>query len=320
MVVCPDGHLFLCIFAPKNPMEQPKKGRLLQIMMALASDEKPDIQELTHRFGICERTLYRYIDTFRQAGFYIRRDGNKLHLDYTSPVFKDISELIYFTKEEAYLLRAAIDSIEETNWVKQNLKKKLYSVYDYKMLADVVVNHQNVENVQKLIDCIKQQRKAIFHDYHSPHSNSVSKRVVEPFAFTTNFVQVWCYEEYSGQVKLFTVARIGTVEVTEMLWDFPDQHRKDFIDIFRMHGPVPHDIKLQLKMRAATLLMEEYPLSKEFLFQKDENTWILDVQVAQYEGVTRFILGLFSDVEVLENDGLKRYINERIRELHPLVV
>lgn len=37
------------------------------------------------------------------------------------------------------ILKSAIENIDDTNMLKQNLKRKLYSVYDNKTLADTVV-------------------------------------------------------------------------------------------------------------------------------------------------------------------------------------
>jgi len=53
-----------------------------------------------------------------------RRDGC-IRLDKSSPYFKEISELIHFTEEEAYILKSAIESIDENNILKQNLEEKV---------------------------------------------------------------------------------------------------------------------------------------------------------------------------------------------------
>ena len=42
-------------------------------------------------------TVYRYIDTFREAGFVIKKSGDCIRLDKESPHFKDISQLLHFT-------------------------------------------------------------------------------------------------------------------------------------------------------------------------------------------------------------------------------
>jgi predicted DNA-binding transcriptional regulator YafY len=119
-------------------MDQPKLERLLRLMKMLTANSRFTVEEIADRLGMSVRTIYRYIDTFREAGFVIKKNGSCVRIDKSSPYFKDISQLVHFTEEEAYILKSAIESIDETNLLKQTLKKKLYAVYDFKILADTV--------------------------------------------------------------------------------------------------------------------------------------------------------------------------------------
>ena len=136
-------------------MDQPKIERLLRLMKMLTANVEYSIDDLSERLDMSRRTIYRYIDTFREAGFVIKKSGDCIRLDKESPHFKDISQLVHFTEEEAVILRRAIESIDDTNLLKQNLKRKLYSVYDNSMLADTVVRGRNAGNVHTLIDAIQ---------------------------------------------------------------------------------------------------------------------------------------------------------------------
>ena len=139
--------------------------------------------------------------------------------------------------------------------------------------------------------------------------------MVEPFAFTTNYIQIWCYEIESKKVKMFKISRIGSVEVLEQPWQFQNQHRQDYVDIFRINSGERHPIKLRLTVRAANLLQEEYPLSTQYLTREGEGSWILTTEVCNFEGVGRFILGLFHDVEILQSEDLKSFIRSRIENM-----
>lgn len=150
---------------------------------------------------------------------------------------------MHFTEEEAVILKSAIENIDDTNLLKQNLKRKLYSVYDNKTLADTVVRGKNAPNIRTLIEAIDRQRQAILHSYQSPHGGEVRDRRVEPFAFTTNYVQVWCYDPEAGACKLFKTSRIGSVELTAEAWEHGAEHREGFIDVFRMHGGARHRVR-----------------------------------------------------------------------------
>ena len=171
-------------------MDQPKLERLLRLMKLLTANTTYNVDQLAERLQMSRRTIYRYIDTFREAGFVIKKAGDCIRLDKESPHFRDISQLVHFTEEEAVILKSAIENIDDTNLLKQNLKRKLYSVYDNKTLADTVVRGKNAPNIRTLIEAIDRQRQAILHSYQSPHGGEVRDRRVEPFAFTTNYVQV----------------------------------------------------------------------------------------------------------------------------------
>lgn len=221
-------------------MDQPKLERLLRLMKLLTANTTYNVDQLAERLQMSRRTIYRYIDTFREAGFVIKKAGDCIRLDKESPHFRDISQLVHFTEEEAVILKSAIENIDDTNLLKQNLKRKLYSVYDNKTLADTVVRGKNAPNIRTLIEAIDRQRQAILHSYQSPHGGEVRDRRVEPFAFTTNYVQVWCYDPEAGACKLFKTSRIGSVELTAEAWEHGAEHREGFIDVFRMHGGARH--------------------------------------------------------------------------------
>ena len=234
-------------------MDQSKLERLLRLMKLLTANTTYNIDQLAERLQMSRRTVYRYIDTFREAGFVIKKSGNCIRLDKESPHFRDISQLVHFTEEEAVILKSAIENIDDTNMLKQNLKRKLYSVYDNKTLADTVVRGKNSPNIRTLIEAIDEHRQVILHGYQSAHGGEVRDRRVEPFAFTTNYVQVWCYDPEAHACKLFKTSRIGSAELTEAPWEHEPEHCEGFIDAFRMHGGARRRVRLELGLLAYNL-------------------------------------------------------------------
>ncbi len=277
-------------------------------MKLLTANTTYTVDQLAERLSMSRRTVYRYIDTFREAGFVIKKTGDCIRLDKASPHFRDISQLVHFTEEEAVILKSAIESIDDTNQLKQNLKRKLYSVYDNKTLADTVVRGKNAPNIRRLIEAIEERRQAVLHGYRSAHGAQVRDRRVEPFAFTTNYVNVWCYDPEDGRSKLFKTARIGSVSLGEA-WEHAAEHREGFIDAFRMHGDAPQRIRLELGLLACNLLCEEYPLAERDLTPSGRGRWMLDTQVAGYAGVGRFVAGLLDDIRIVDAPGLQSYLD-----------
>ncbi len=296
-------------------MDQPKIERLLRLMMMLTANNRYTVEELANKLYTSPRTIYRYIDTFKEAGFLVVKKGDYFRIDKKSRYFKDISQLVHFTEEEAYILNSAIESIDPTNAIKQNLKAKLASVYDFKMLAECVVKGENARNVNSIIEAIEEKKQIVLHNYTSAHSKVVSDRIVEPLAFTTNYIQVWAYEVSSGRNKLFKLSRIGSVEVLEKNWEFENEHNVGMMDIFRITSFEQIPVTLKLGLRAASLLVEEYPLGEKYLtpIPDDSAHYTLNISVCGYEGIGRFVMGLLDDIEIIEGEGLKQFLKERMK-------
>lgn len=291
-------------------MDQPKIERMLRLMKMLTANVEYSVDDIAARLDMSRRTIYRYIDTFRDAGFVIKKSGQCIRLDKESPHFKDISQLVHFTEEEAVILRRAIESIDDTNTLKLNLKRKLYSVYDSKTLADTVVKGHNAGNIHSLIEAIENRRQVVLRNYHSAHS--IRDRKVEPFGFTTNYVNVWCYDTEDGKCKIFKTARIDGVEILDDVWQHESEHEEGFIDIFRMIGSARIHVRLELGLLSRNLLLEEYPLAEEYVSQIAPERWLLETDVANLHGVGRFIAGLLDDIRIIEPHGLKTYLLDYI--------
>ena len=106
-------------------MELHKFERQLRLMMMLTQNRNYTLEELGKRLDMSARNVYRYIEAFKMAGFVVRKRGKFYYLDKSSPYFKDITSLVHFTEEEAYVLKRAIESIDGNTSMKQELKQKL---------------------------------------------------------------------------------------------------------------------------------------------------------------------------------------------------
>lgn len=292
-------------------MELQKFERQLRLMMLLTQNRKYTLEDIAERLEMSARNVYRYIEAFKMAGFIVRKIEGFYSLDKSSPYFKDISSLVHFTEEEAYILKRAIESIDGNSSLKYNLKQKLYKVYDYDILSEIVVRSGIADNVHNIYEAIKNKKQVIFHQYKSSHSHGITDRVEEPFAFTTNNNEIWCYEPNTNTNKLFKVSRISTVQVLPNDWKYEDFHCEGYTDIFHISSSNRFSVKLRLGITSANLLIEEFPLSEKYMIKEDEYHWILQTEVCRYEGIGRFVLGLIEDIEIIESDDFIKYLREK---------
>ena len=297
-------------------MDQPKLERMLRLMKLMTGNVNYTVNDLAERIGTTYRSIYRYIDTFKDAGFVVQNLGGGVYkLGKESRYFKDISQLVHFTDEEAHIVNQLIEALDDTNMLKQNLRRKLTTIYDCTSMAQSIVRGKNAANVNNLLEAITERRRVVLRDYTSSNTGVVRDRVVEPFGFTTNYVQVWCYEVESGQNKIFKTSRIGSVEILSEEWQAEEKHTEGHIDIFRMTGFEQHRVRIRLGMLARNLLLEEYPLAERDIVKEGSDGWVLDTLVSNYRGVGRFVLGLMDDVEVLESEEFKSYLRAKIAEV-----
>ena len=151
------------------------------------------------------------------------------------------------------------------------------------------------------------KKQVVLRQYESAHSDGAKDRLVEPIEFTANMIDIWAYDVDNGDNRVFKVARIHEVEVTDADWAFKSKHKVLKPDVFRMTGPKSEKVALQLNTRAKSLLLEEFPLAEKVL-KREDNKWVLRTVVHGFEGVGRFVIGLAADVKILEGEGLKEYV------------
>lgn len=297
-------------------MDQPKLQRLLRIMQLLTDKRmRYTIEEIAEIVDLSPRSIYRYINTFEAVGFIVIKNNGKIWLAKESKHFRDIADIVYFTEEEAYVLKRAIESLDPHSPAVNSIKTKLYSLYDYKKVADIVVSGKNGENVNRLLDSIARETQVTLKNYRSSHSGKISDRLVEPIQFGGNMLNILCYEISSDSCKYFKVSRIEEVIQTNVEWSYRDKHEKVITDAFNIstNSKEKYNITLKLSMNAANLLAEEYPLTIEKIENISDNEYLYKDEVCSYEGVGRFVLGLCNEVEVIDSPGFLEFLKKKRR-------
>ena len=292
--------------------ETPQIERLLKLLLNLSSGVRYSIDDITERYGISRRTFFRDRDTLLNVGFPIEQAEGRYWIDKIESPFKELHQLPYFTEEEAWIMRQAIHSIDENNQLKINLVEKLYSLYKFGKVAEIILRKDQSENINKLVKAIEEKQQVVLHDYHSAHGNTVKDRIIEPFDFTPNFIAVWAFDVDSQSNKTFKTARIKTVGLSGNPFQFSELHKSMPLDVFRISGNNQINVKLKLNLRAYNLIKEEYPMSEKFITNLENNFWLFDADVSSFDGVGRFVLGLCEEVEIITPETLKTFLKEKI--------
>lgn len=291
--------------------DQAKFQKMLEVLLLMDCQYGRTITELSERFEISQRTVYRYLDTFKQVGFVIENTNGYFKIDKENTTVQEISHLLHFSEEEAFILSKAIHSIEDTDELKSKLVKKLYSLYDFDRVIHAISKKEESENIYTLLQAIKQQKQVVLQSYKSGNSKNIRDRIVEPIDFTINYTGVWCYDIEDGVNKVFKASRIKHVQLLESFYNYKPKHKKGIIDIFRMQSFEPSAIILELSLVAYNLIIEEYPLSEKYISKVTDNLYRLECEVGNFLGVGRFVLGLPGEIKIIKSEALKQYVLER---------
>ena len=204
-------------------MRHDKLERELTLILLMTENKRYTVQQLCERMNISKRTLYYYLDFFRDIGFIVEKKGTVYSLDKRSPFFTKLFRKVHFTEDEAITMRRVLESSGSHSAMVAHLKRKLDSLYDLNILADEQLREQQALNLSVIYDAIKYHRNVILHHYSSPHSNSVTDRIVEPFMLMNSNNEVRCYELTSGMNKTFKLSRMERVELLADEWQHEAQ-------------------------------------------------------------------------------------------------
>ncbi|AXE21947.1 transcriptional regulator (plasmid) [Runella rosea] len=283
--------------------EQAKIERVLRLI-SLLKDRKRTVPQLARAVNTSPRSLYRYLKLLEKIGYHLENDEQNRYW-----IFEGESSKINFTVEETALLRPLLAGLKVSGPLYASIERKIYLTSELVPLASELLDLRRARIVSQLNDAIKDKRRVRLLRYHSSNSNTTTDRLVEPLSFTDDFSTLNAYEPESQKVKTFKVSRMEDLEVLAELQE--NELPGPEVDIFGWTGPEPIFVELQLTSTAYQLLMEEYPAARPFAGRTSSPPFAfrLGVEVRDFTGIGRFILGLHQNIAVVQPQGLKDYLN-----------
>jgi proteasome accessory factor C len=294
-------------------LNQHKILRVLQLITLLKKKPAKSIRFMAGFVESTERTVYRYLDLIKELGFELERDQNKRYF-ITGERFDESDS---FTNEEVTLLKELLLSSAKDNKLKDSLLKKIYFKSEMAVHGNNILNAHLGKIVQKLSLAIQQENKVILKSYHSANSQKIADRLVEPIAFTDNYTSICAFEEATHENKYFNVERITDVEQLETKQEFKGLHKVVPVDIFGFteYNGEKFDIQLRLSLRAYVILKEEYPSVIPFIkLEHNKNTYFLSCSINNPKPITRFILGLANEVDILGSEEFLKYFSNSAKK------
>lgn len=296
-------------------MKQEKFDRQLRLMVLLARNTELSVDDLGEQTGMSRRTIYRYLEAFKDMGFEVEKNGSHYRLGPSSPFFLEISSLIHFTIDEAVTINQVLNSVYNNSPQVRHLRDKLAALYDFDVLANHGIDAHIARNLQTLYQAAREERLCLLRGYTSPHSGRTDDRLVEPYIFLSGNSEVRCFEVHTGQNKTFKISRAKSVELLNLKWSHKREHAPFYTDLFHFSGENRKRVRLLLGALSASLLREEFPYSEQQMELQPDGRYLLDTQVCSYKGIGRFVLGLYDDIEIYRTPEFKKYLEARVAEL-----
>ena len=300
-------------------MEHAAIERMLRVIGLLMNNRSYTVEDIARMIGNKKRTVYRYLKTFRDNGIKVKKRYGTIYtiesctISWADDVFKGMAAPAGSPEDGIILQRPCQDLTIHTGTYEAMKELEMNDI-----LNDAPYLQKVVANVSLLVKAAS-TRKKVLVEYESNSRNKRCKLIVEPYSFYFYFNYVWCFEEEERKNTAMRISRITDVQILDEDWPSKPKHRKQVIDAFGCWGHKMIPIKLRLTMQARNLMTEAHPISmitmREDPAYPDGERWILETGVCDYSGISRYIMGMLDEVEILEGEGLKEYIRKRRLEL-----
>ena len=301
---------------PNNAMEDRKSvARILKLIVELKSTYSGIyLKNFAQKVNMSKRTIERDIKILKESGFNIQIEKSKYRIEDSQHQLSDIEDLIHFNYSELRYIKEVLDKSGIQHDLSQNILRKIGIITDISLLDDDAFNPERAEKLHLLDKAIKSKKRVCLRDYSSANSNISTNRMVEPFEIRADGRMLYAYELKSARVKMFKIGRIGKVKIEKQDQTHQSLHIKPKEDAFSMTGDQVYQVTLKLNHRAAHLMMEEYPKTRNFIKkEKEEDIFIYSDNVFDLKGIGRFVFSLLDSIEIIEPQELKDFIYENLK-------
>ena len=292
----------------QGPVIVQSRLQKLQEMIALLSKGHWSVAQLAKRFDTTPSTIYRYLQMLETDEMYVEKDFEDCYYlvkaDKTDEARLTVEEQKYLQK----VLRTSPRAV-----LKVPIMKKLGLEPEPGAVPAIFQRNELGNFVEQLMKSIRGRFQVLLKDYHSPSSNIISDRLIEPIHFGDNYQTIVALDTKDQLVKQFKLDRIGSMVVKRTRFKYEKHHKKMVSDIFGFTGPIKCTITLRLSLRAMLLLREESPMAIPYI-KNEKDHYIFKGPVSNYDGIARFVLGLMHEVTVVEPMEFRDYLMKRIKE------
>jgi predicted DNA-binding transcriptional regulator YafY len=306
--------------------------RLTAILTQLQTGRKVIAENLAERFNVSSRTIYRDIQSLKEAGIpvigeagsgYTMVEGYKL-----PPVMFSPEEVITFTMADKVIekytdlafsaqFKSALDKI--TAVLRQEHKAALNKLDSTLIIRQHGTEHitHAYNNVLNLILAALHRKEVLKLSYDALWGENKTERAVEPVGiylyYNYWYLLVWC--RLRNDYRVFRTDRITEIRQTGILYSDTHPNLKAYLDKLETEKNLT---KVVLKMETTLsnwLAVEKY--NKGLVNETTtDNFSTLTFMVEYPEDIIRWIVSFYDRVEIVEpaelDDAIRQLLNKML--------
>ncbi|MFT7604395.1 MAG: proteasome accessory factor C [Saprospiraceae bacterium] len=293
---------------------QQKLYKVLQLIRLLNTPPAKDVPQLARWLDSSKTRIYEYIKLLESVGYEIDTDDRHRKALKLSVTKYGNGAL---ESDELAFIHEMLQQDSSKKPIAQQLLHKLDVNLSLIPIADALPQLHASRIIQLIRTGINLQKQIILSRYRSLTSNTMEDRHVEPMELTADSRYLIAWDITKKGQRQFKLERIEDIDILEEAVN--KKRIASPMDIFGMTsddemGHHWHSVTLNLSAVAHHLIIEEFPLSHQYI-RKVSHQIIFDGMVRHWKGIGRFCLGLPGEVEVLELEAFREYLNKKTEKL-----
>ncbi|MEM8527554.1 MAG: WYL domain-containing protein [Bacteroidota bacterium] len=286
--------------------------KLFQIFKLIQHLNQPPgktVPQLLKILKISRATLYRDFELLEELGYIVDNDRGRRFLQFQFSRNDDNvlePDELFFLQEQLQSVASTVPNAHLASSILHKFDRNVSMIPLVDMLPQV---HRH--KILKLLRLAMERNWCVLiKGYRSMTSNTVSNRKAEPLEITQDARYCIAWDLDKNRQSQFKIDRIEDVEVLD---EKAKAHRPySPMDLFGLTGEEWLSVKLKLSSTAHHLLVEEFPLSRQYIRNTPDGIYFDCPQIRNWKGIGRFVLGLPGEIQVVAPEAFKIYLKERI--------
>jgi proteasome accessory factor C len=290
-------------------IEQQKILKVFRLIRRLSIGLPSKWDILAQELDVSKSTIYKYISLLKELGYNVIKDAEGRHkIEGLEKNYQSLNP-----KEKSYL-KTLVTSTSRKTSLQHSILSKLETSSNFnspkvsQLLNRVII-------IERVIAALEAKMPITLVDYRSTSTNSDLSRNIFPIFLDENKLALLGYEYETEKFKTYKLQRVSSIEPYEI------EQKKPFadktiptLDAFGFTGVKKLKIELQLTKRASALLQEEFDVAEETIISTRDPNYPFRYKdmVSDYTGIGRFILGMCTEVKVVKDEELKKYLKEKL--------